>query len=75
MGIYESIFITTLVGFIGFLAWRVYLIETNHLTHIEKAITEIQTDMKWLIKFHQEEKSSKESEATAKIQQLENEVI
>tara|TARA_Y100000114_G_scaffold155466_1_gene179747 strand:+ start:9563 stop:9736 length:174 start_codon:yes stop_codon:yes gene_type:complete len=56
MGIYESIFITTLVGFIGFLAWRVYLIETNHLTHIEKAITEIQTDLKWLVKFHRDEK-------------------
>tara|TARA_B100000123_G_C25639276_1_gene388072 strand:- start:163 stop:348 length:186 start_codon:yes stop_codon:yes gene_type:complete len=59
MGIYESIFITTLVGFIGFLAWRVYLIETNHLTHIEKAITEIQTDIKWLVKFHQDENQSK----------------
>jgi len=59
MGIYESIFVSTLIAFVGFLAWRVYLIETNHLTHIEKAITEIQTDIKWLVKFHQEEKSPK----------------
>jgi len=59
MGIYESIFVSTLIAFVGFLAWRVYLIETNHLNHIEKAITEIQTDIKWLVKFHQNEKTSK----------------
>lgn len=60
IGFYESIFISTLVGFIAFIAWRVYVIETNHLTHIEKDMSEVKNDIKWLIAFHEnEEKSNK----------------
>lgn len=40
---FETIFIGSLISFIGFIAYRVYLIESNHLKHIEKDITEIKT--------------------------------
>jgi hypothetical protein len=61
MDFYESLFISSLVGFIAFIAFRVYKIESNHLTHIEKDMAEVKNDIKWLIAFHenQEKKSDK----------------
>ena len=56
VGFYESIFISSLIAFIGFLAWRVYNIETNHLTHIESDMKEVKNDIKWLVSVHQKEK-------------------
>ena len=58
MTYYETLFITSLVSVVGFVAWRVYIIETNHLTHIQNSITEIKTDLKWLVTFHQDEKKT-----------------
>jgi hypothetical protein len=51
IGFYETLFISTLVGFVAFIAWRVYVIESNHLTHIEKDMAEVKNDIKWLIAF------------------------
>ena len=56
MDFYESIFVTTLVSFIGFLSWRVWIIESNHLKHIERDMTEIKNDIKWLVKYHSDDK-------------------
>lgn len=56
MGFYETLFITSLVSVVGFVAWRVYVIETNHLSHLSKDLTEVKNDIKWLIKFHEKEK-------------------
>lgn len=55
VGFYESIFISALVAFIGFIAYRVYIIESNHLTHIQEDIAELKNDIKWLIAFHEKE--------------------
>jgi Na+/melibiose symporter-like transporter len=55
VGFYESIFISALVAFIGFIAYRVYLIESNHLKHIEEDMAEVKNDIKWLIAFHEKE--------------------
>lgn len=55
MTYYETLFITSLVSVVGFIAWRVYMIETKHLTAIQNSITEIKTDLKWLVTFHQDE--------------------
>lgn len=66
MTFYETIFITSLVSVVGFIAWRVYIIETNHLTHIQNAITELKTDIKWLVSFHQNEKTSKTKKTSSK---------
>ena len=59
MTFYETLFITTLVSVVGFVAWRVYIIETNHLKHISTAIAEMKNDIKWLVGFHQEERDKK----------------
>ena len=48
MDFYETMFVTTLVSVVGFVAWRVYIIETNHLKHITTSIAEIKNDIKWL---------------------------
>lgn len=66
MTYYETVFITSLVSVVGFIAWRVYIIETNHLTHIQTAITELKTDIKWLVKFHQEEKTTSKKKSPKK---------
>ena len=55
VGFYESIFISALVAFIGFIAYRVYIIESNHLTHIQEDTAELKNDIKWLIAFHEKE--------------------
>lgn len=52
MEFYESIVITTLIAVVGFIAWRVWTIESNHLAHLEADIAELKTDIKWLIDFH-----------------------
>lgn len=54
MDFYETLFITTLVSVVGFVAWRVYIIETNHLKHITTSIAEIKNDIKWLVSFHKD---------------------
>jgi hypothetical protein len=52
MDFYENLFITTLITVIGFIAWRVWNIETNHLRHLSEDIKELKTDIKWLIEVH-----------------------
>ena len=66
MTYYETVFITSLVSVVGFIAWRVYIIETNHLTHITNAITELKTDIKWLVKFHQDEEKTTKKKSVKK---------
>ena len=66
MTFYETLFITSLVSVVGFVAWRVYIIETNHLSQIQNAITEMKTDIKWLVSFHQDEKNYKVKKTSSK---------
>ena len=66
MTYYETVFITSLVSVVGFIAWRVYIIETNHLTHITNAITELKTDIKWLVQFHQDEQKPTKKKSSKK---------
>lgn len=66
MTFYETLFITSLVSIVGFVAWRVYIIETNHLSHIQNAITEMKTDIKWLVSFHQDQKKSRTKKTSSK---------
>jgi|TARA_R110000772_G_scaffold99883_1_gene199899 hypothetical protein len=56
MTFYETLFITSLVSVVAFVAWRVYIIETLHLKGITETIAEIKTDIKWLVTFHNNEK-------------------
>jgi hypothetical protein len=59
MTYYETLFITSLVSVVGFIAWRVYMIETKHLNQIQNSIIEIKTDLKWLVAFHEDENNYK----------------
>lgn len=56
MDFYENLFITTLITVVGFIAWRVWTIESNHLRHLNQDIQELKTDIKWLIDHHKNEK-------------------
>jgi nitrate/nitrite transporter NarK len=56
MDFYENLFITTLITVVGFIAWRVWTIESNHLRHLNEDVKELKTDIKWLIEFHKKEK-------------------
>lgn len=57
MEFYEQIFVSTLIAVIGFIAWRVWTIESNHLRHLDADIQELKTDIKWLIEFHKDTKN------------------
>lgn len=52
---YEYIVVTTLISVVAFIAWRVWTIETTHLTNINTDLAEIKNDIKWLIKVHEQD--------------------
>lgn len=55
MDFYQELVVTTLIAVVGFIAWRVWTIESNHLKHIDSDLSEIKADLKWLIKYHDKE--------------------